>query len=119
MQGLKVRCCGDGWRARVGDQWHQGWWSGGHRWAGSALGIYAVHGDGRLEMVCVQVKGVVCVGVPIRVELVAEKSGCLWRCIQVKVLIVIAHVNARGQRIVVARRVLAVFLRAHGAVTCV
>lgn len=91
----------------------------GHGWAGSALGIHAVHGDGSLEMMCVQVQGVVCVGVPIGVELVAEKSSCLWRRVQVKVLVVIAHIDARRERIVVAGRVLAVFLRAHGAVTMV
>lgn len=91
----------------------------GHGWAGSALGIHAVHGDGSLEMMRVQVQGVVCVRVPIRVELVAEKSSCLWRRVQVEVLIVVAHINARRERIIVAGRVLAVLLRAHGAVTMV
>lgn len=67
----------------------------GSRWAGSALGIHTVHGDGRLEMVRVQMQGVVRVGVPIGMELMAQKSSCLWRRVQVEVLIVIAHINAR------------------------
>lgn len=89
----------------------------GHGWAGSALGIHAVHSDGSLEVMRVQVQGVVRVGVPIGVELVAEKSSCLWRCVQVEVFVVIAHINACRKRIVVAGWVLAVLLRAHGAVT--
>lgn len=74
----------------------QGWrvvW--GQGWAGSALGVHAVHGDGRLEMVRVQVQGVVRVGVPIGMKFMAEKSGCLRRSVQVEVLVVIAHINAR------------------------
>lgn len=57
------------------------------------------------------------VRVPVRVELVAEQRRRLRGRVQVQVVVVVAHVDAGRQRVIVAGRILAVLLRAHGAVT--
>lgn len=59
---------------------------------------------------------VVRVRVPVGVELVAEQCRRLRGSVQVQVVIVVANVNAGRKRVVVSRRILAVLLRAHGAV---
>lgn len=82
----------------------------------SALGVHAVHRHSGLQVVRVQ-RVVVHVRVPVGVELVAEQRRRLRGRVQVQVVVVVAHVDASRQRVVVAGRILAVLLRAHGAVT--
>lgn len=75
-----------------------------------------MHRHGGLQVVRVQ-RVVVHVRVPVGVELVAEQRRRLGGRVQVQVVVVVAHVHAGRQRVVVAGRILAVLLRAHGAVT--
>lgn len=84
---------------------------------GSALCVHAVHRHRRLQVVCMRVQRVVVrVRVPVGVELVAEQCRRLRGSVQVQVVVVVANVDAGRKRVVVSRRILAVLLRAHGAV---
>lgn len=82
----------------------------------SALGVHAVDGDGGLQVVCVQ-GVVVCVRVSVGVKFVAEQGCRLRGRVQVQVVVVVSHVDPGRERVVVSGRILAVLLRAHGAVT--
>lgn len=60
---------------------------------GSALCVHTVHGDRSLQVVRVQ-RVVVCVRVPVGVELVAEQRSRLGRRVQVQVVIVVTNIDA-------------------------
>lgn len=61
---------------------------------GLTLGVHAVNGDCRLQVVCVCVQWVACVCVPVRVELVAEQcSGLGWR-VQFQLLVMVSYIHS-------------------------
>ena len=81
---------------------------------GLALRVHAVHGHGCLQVVAVMQRRVM---QAVVVELVTQQRGGLgWR-VQLQILIVVPHVHPGRQGVTGARRVFAVFLWAHGAVT--
>lgn len=53
------------------------------------------------------------------VGLVTQEGGSLRGGVQVQILVVVSHIDARRQGVVVAWGIFAVFLWAHGAVTMV
>lgn len=61
---------------------------------GLALGVHAVNGDCRLQVVCVRVQRVARVRVPVWVELVAEQCSGLGWCVQFQLLVMVSHIHS-------------------------
>lgn len=62
--------------------------------SGLALGVHAVNGDCRLQVVCVRVQRVARVCVPVRVELMAEQCSGLGWGVQFQLLVMVSYIHS-------------------------